>query len=244
VDQARHALIRRQETHLDSLAERLREERVRRVVEPVLAGQVLPEDTSRDDPRYAVELGLPRADEGSSLQPANPIYAEILPLVLTENVRASLPALQPAWLDAQHRLVPERLLDAFLAFWRQHGEPPLGAAPYPEIAPHLVLMAFLHRVANAGGTLDREYAIGSGRMDLCLRLGEVSVAMELKVRRAGRPDPEGEGLAQLDRYLTGLGLDTDWLVIFDRRQGLPPIAARTRARATTPGGRAVLVVEG
>jgi len=33
-------------------------------------------------------------------------------------------------------------------------------------------MAFLHRVINGGGVLKREYAIGSGRMDLCLRYGD------------------------------------------------------------------------
>jgi hypothetical protein len=46
----------------------------------------------------------------------------------------------------------EKLLEAFLAFWKQHGEPLLKSAPYHEIAPHLVLMAFLHRVVNAGGS--------------------------------------------------------------------------------------------
>jgi len=244
VDRARRGIVRRQETHLDSLAERLREDRVRRVLEPVLAGQALPRSVSRDDLRYVIELGLLRTDDGSTLSPANPIYAEVLPRVLAENVQASLPAMQPSWLDGQGRLVSERLLDAFLAFWRRHGEPLLGAAPYPEIAPHLVLMAFLHRVANAGGTVEREYAIGSGRMDLCLRLGGVTVAMELKVRRRGRPDPEPEGLAQLDRYLAGLGLETGWLVIFDRRPDLPPAAERTCVRpATTPAGREVVVVE-
>ena len=34
---------------------------------------------------------------------------------------------------------------------------PQGSAPCHEIAPHLVLMAFLHRVAHAGGTLEREW---------------------------------------------------------------------------------------
>ena len=54
----------------------------------------------------------------------------------------------------------DALLQAFLAFWRQHGEPLLSSAVYHEIAPHLVLMAFLHRVVNGGGILEREYAIG------------------------------------------------------------------------------------
>ncbi|MEQ8969799.1 MAG: hypothetical protein RIE73_05320 [Coleofasciculus sp. C1-SOL-03] len=70
---------------------------------------------------------------------------------------------------------------------------------------------------NGGGILEREYAIGTDRMDLCLRYGEVTVAMELKVWREGRPDPIKAGLEQIDRYLAGLGLDTGWLVIFDQR---------------------------
>ena len=38
---AKELLIQRQDTHLDSLAERLREPRVRRVIEPMLAGGVV-----------------------------------------------------------------------------------------------------------------------------------------------------------------------------------------------------------
>jgi len=42
-------------------------------------------------------------------------------------------------------------------------------------------------------------------------------------------------------YLTGLGLPTGWLVIFDRRSDQPPIADRTSfERATTPSARAVM----
>jgi hypothetical protein len=56
----------------------------------------------------------------------------------------------------------ERLREAFLAFWRQHGEVLQGSTPYHEVAPQMVLMAFLHRVVNGGGTIEREYAIGRG----------------------------------------------------------------------------------
>jgi len=88
-------------------------------------------------------------------------------------------------------------------------------------------------------------ATGSGRIDLCLRYGPDTVAMELKVWRDSYPDPLNEGLAQLDGYLTGLGLETGWLVIFDRRSGLPRIGERTTTEAaTTPSGRAVTVIRG
>jgi hypothetical protein len=167
----------------------------------------------------------------------------VLPRVLAGTPIASLPRIQPTWLRPDGRLDVDRLLEAFLAFWRRHGQALLASAPYHEIAPHLVLMAFLHRVANAGGMLEREYAIGSGRMDLYLRYGPDILAMELKVWRDGEQDPLHEGLEQLDGYLSGLELDSGWLVIFDRRSAQPPISERTATeQATTPGGRSVTVI--
>ncbi len=119
----------------------------------------------------------------------------------------------------------------------------LGSAPYHEIAPHLVLMAFLHRVVNGDGTLEREYAIGRGRMDLCLRYGPVTLGMELKVWADGKADPLTDGLEQLDGYLAGLSLNSGWLIIFDRRSGQPPIRERTSSsEASSPQGRLITVV--
>ncbi len=176
---------------------------------------------------------------------ANPIYQEVIPRILTSGTQDTLPLIRPTWLTADGQLDSDRLLEAFLKFWRQHGQPLLKSSPYHEIAPHIVLMAFLHRVVNGGGTLEREYAIGSGRMDLCLRYGAVTLAIELKVWRDGEPDPLHQGLEQLDGYLAGLGLDSGWLVIFDRRAGLPPIADRTRTEsATTVNGRAIVLIRG
>jgi hypothetical protein len=244
VEQAKELLIARQDTHLDSLAERLREPRVRQIVEPMLAGRTL-DDVPHDDIQFVLDLGLCRMDPAGGLVVANPIYREVIPRMLAGTPIASLPRIQPTWLKPDGSLDADRLLEAFLAFWRRHGEPLLRSAPYHEVAPHLVLMAFLHRVANAGGTLEREYAIGSGRIDLCLRYGSDVLAMELKVWRDKQGDPLGEGLEQLDDYLTGLGLDSGWLVIFDRRSGLPPIGERTTTEtAITPKGRTVVVIRG
>ncbi|MFM7204518.1 MAG: ATP-binding protein, partial [Myxococcota bacterium] len=43
VEQAKEILIQRRDTHLDSLAERLREERVKGILVPMLAGEMLPD---------------------------------------------------------------------------------------------------------------------------------------------------------------------------------------------------------
>jgi hypothetical protein len=242
IDQAKENLIEQRQTHLDQLTDKLREPRVRRVIEPIMAGGALG-DVPPDDIDYVIDLGLCTLQPDGGLQIANPIYREVLPRVLSSTARASLPMIAPTWLSADGNLDTRKLLEAFLTFWRRHGQPLLQTAHYHEIAPHIVLMAFLDRVVNGGGTLEREYAIGSDRMDLHLRYGDVQLAIELKVWRDRRPDPLPQGLEQLDAYLAGLGLDGGWLVIFDQRSGLPDIAERTATeQAQTPGGRAVTVI--
>ena len=94
---------------------------------------------------------------------------------------------------------------------------------------------------NGAGTLEREYAIGSGRMDLCLRYAGLTLGMELKVWRDGYPGPLTAGLAQLGPYLAGLGLDTGWLVIFDRRPRRP-WSRRIFWRTVKSGTRTIHVV--
>jgi len=241
VDQAAEILIRRQDTHLDSLIERLREPRVRAVIEPMLAGDELG-DVPADDRRFVQDLGLVCPSEAGGLVVANPIYREVIVRTLAGGARDSLPQIPVTWLTPEGRLDKARLLASFLDFWRQHGEPLLRTAPYHEVAPHLVMMAFLHRVVN-GGSIEREYAIGSGRMDLCLRYAGETLGIEIKVWRPGRRDPLALGLVQLDAYLAGLGLDGGWLVIFDRRPGLAPVEERLAAsEETSPGGRRITVI--
>ena len=240
--EAKEILIKRQDTHLDSLAERLRENRVKAIIEPILAGQELPE-SSNDDRQYLVDLGLLKRDPAGGLVIANPIYREVLPRVLAQGPQDSLPTISPSWLNPRGELMTEALLQAFLGFWLQHGEPLLKSASYPEIAPHLVLMAFLHRVINGGGTLEREYAIGRDRMDLCLRYGEVTLGIELKVWRTRKVDPLSKGLEQLDGYLARLGQDEGWLVIFDRRENALELEERLNTEIQmTPMGRSVTVI--
>ncbi len=239
---AKEVLIARQDTHLDSLAEKLREPRVQAIIEPILAGQTLG-DTPSDDRQYLIDLGLLRRDPEAGLTIANPIYREVIPRVLVQGTQDSLPYISPSWLTSNAEIDTEALLQAFIAFWRQHGEPLLSSAAYHEIAPHIVLMAFLHRVVNGGGTVEREYAIGRDRMDLCLRYKNLTLGIELKAWHNKKGDPLETGLEQLDSYLARLGVDFGWLIIFDQRSKAPPIEERlTTQTTTTKNGRSIRVV--
>jgi len=115
--------------------------------------------------------------------------------------------------------------------------------PPPHPSPVGGGVGFLHQVANGGGTIEREYAIGRNRMDLCLCHRPDVLSIELKVWRDQRTDPLESGLEQLDGYLARLGLTTGWLIISDQRHNQPPIAERTQAGvALSPGGRSITVI--
>ena len=95
IELAARALIERQDTHLDSLSARLREDRVRAVIEPMLAGETLG-DVPRDDQRFVVDLGLLRSTHDGGLEVANPIYREVIVRELATGPRASLPQISKA----------------------------------------------------------------------------------------------------------------------------------------------------
>ena len=115
IDQAKENLILRRVTHLDQLADKLREARVRRIIEPMLAGTLLGE-VPEDDRQYLVDLGLLRREGRGGLVIANPIYREVLPRLLAGGPQDSLPHITPTWLNPDGSVNPAHLLDAFLRF--------------------------------------------------------------------------------------------------------------------------------
>ncbi|MFL0706403.1 ATP-binding protein, partial [Cylindrospermopsis raciborskii UAM/DH-ZRr] len=96
INRTKEILIQRQDTHLDSLAERLREDRVKAIIQPMLAGSDLP-DTPEDDRRFLLDLGLVKRSPLGGLTIANPIYQEVIPRVLSQGSQDSLPQIQPTW---------------------------------------------------------------------------------------------------------------------------------------------------
>ena len=224
---AREELILSRRTHLDHLAHKLEEERVRRVVEPLLSGGEARHHAR--DLEYVRDLGLLAPDSPPRM--ANPIYAEVAPRELGYVLQDSLD-LQAAWyVDGAGRLDLSRLLSAFRTFFGEHAEHWLGRFDdYPEAAPQLILQAFLQRVVNGGGRIEREYGLGRGRTDLLVlwprEPGQPSdlwerFVVECKVLRAsGRKSLEGtieRGVEQTLGYMAQCGAEQGHLVVIDRR---------------------------
>ncbi|MEU4225505.1 ATP-binding protein [Nonomuraea sp. NPDC026600] len=249
MNQAVERLIVARAVHLDSLAAKLREDRVQRIIEPLLTGEVR-ENVYDDDLAYARDLGL--VTQKPPVQVANPIYQEVIVRVLSQDVEADILLDRSAFLTPDGRLDMPAVLQGFLTFWRRNGEILQSRETYHEAACHLIFMAWLHRVVNGGGVIDREYALGRGRMDICVqwpytdadgKRGWQWEAIELKVHHPRQPDPVEDGLHQLDGYLDHLDLSHGILIVFDRRPTAPHLLERTAIeQVTSPRGHAVTLV--
>ena len=211
--QAKNQLILRRDTHLDSLIHRLREERVKRIVQTIINGENLSFDIIDDDIAYVRDLGI--VGESDPLTFANPVYGEIIPRILASPIQSSIPQeIQMPWfVKEDDTLDMPKVLKAFQEFYSENAESWLERFEYKESAHHLLLMGFLQRIVNAGGEIIRDMAVGNGRIDLLIKFRHQRVGMELKIRRGERSVEKARD--QLARYLDRLGLNHGYLVLFD-----------------------------
>ena len=218
--EAQERLILRRDTHIDDLGHKLREERVRRVVEPILTGS-LEAACSDEDLAYARDLGLVAQDAAGPPRIANPIYAEVVPRHLNSAVQETLPQQMGWYVDAAGSLDVAGLIAAFQAFFREHSEHWVQRFErYHEAGPQLLLQAHLQRIVNGGGRIEREYALGRGRTDLLIVWPqggrERRFVVECKVLRRGLERTIAEGVAQTRGYVDRCGAEAGHLIVFDR----------------------------
>ena len=214
MEEAKEKIIRERGTHLDSMMEKLEEPRVRRVVEPVMLGGMLPPDVTEDDVCYCLDLGLLKKTAGV-LEPANPIYSETIGRYMTRMTQDVVLVKRPEnpWVRGDG-LDMDGLMAAFQQFWRENADANAVPFQYREAYPHLVLQAFLQRVINGGGQIIREMALGSGRLDLGVRFRDATYAIEVKTVALFEKSPEA-AYGQMVRYMDRLGVGEGWLVVAD-----------------------------
>jgi hypothetical protein len=221
VRQAREQMIEARETHLDSLGAHLRESRVKTVIQTIITGSNNPLGRTDPDVEFTLDLGLVRWDSDKGFTIANPVYEEILTRYLNSAYHDSIPPPSTwQWQKPNGELDMDGLLKEFQKFWRRHAEIWEQKADYTEAFPHLLLTAFLQRVTNGGGYIDREYAAGRGRMDLMVEYAGKRYIIEVKIIYYYDTPAvvREEGLEQIQGYRDTIDASAPaYLVIFDRR---------------------------
>jgi len=165
IKKAKENLILARQTHLDQLVDKLSENRVRSVILPMILGQgAIP---LADDIEYCKDLGLIKIGK-TGLEISNAIYNEIIPRELTNVAQTLLlTTFRPSWIAPDGSLEIRTLLTLFKDFWNKNaGIWSKKMRDYEEAAPQLLMQAFLQRVINGGGYINREYGLERKRTDL------------------------------------------------------------------------------
>jgi hypothetical protein len=191
LNRAKERLILSRATHLDALADKLQEDRVKQVIQPILAGDMRDDDVATDHFLYCLDLGLIRkTPKGYDI--ANPIYREVLPRELTWGMQDTLcTRFSPEWLTPEGSIDDQKLLSLFQAFYLQEGEIWADRFSYREAGVHLLAQAYFQRVVNGQGFVHREFPLGARRADLMLQWplragGWQKIVIELKILRWAR----------------------------------------------------------
>jgi hypothetical protein len=197
------------------------------VIEPILANNDEADDSlvPNDDVLYVQDMGLIKVERGKPRRIANGIYREIIPRELTWSTQNAL-VQEPQWYqNSDGSINMEKLLTDFQQFFRENSDAWIGKFDYAEAGPQLLLQAFLQRIVNGGGYIDREYGLGRKRTDLLIRKpltdgygGPVQrIVLELKIKRYSLERTIDEGLQQTADYMDAVGsVDEGHFIIFDR----------------------------
>jgi hypothetical protein len=207
-------------------------------METLITGEPDPLMAQGEPFRLCLDLGLVSIENGGPVV-ANPIYREVIAREITFSAQMAIPAPEWKWQKNDGTLDMDALLREFQSFWRNNSEVWEQKLDYPEAFPHLLLMAFLQRVTNGSGRIEREYAAGRGRMDLAVEYHGAWDIIEVKLFRDGKPFETlmEEGIRQTLRYRdsfspalrSGDGLPVKcYLVIFDRRSAKPAWTERIK----------------
>jgi hypothetical protein len=222
MQQAVENLILRRDTHIDQLLDKLQEDRVRSVIEPIMTNKDDPKDVTEDDILYVRDLGLIKIDK--SIRIANQLYKEVIPRALTFSTQVTITHDSSWYVNADGALDINKLMLAFQDFFRKHFDEWSADFQYQEASVQLLLQAFLQRIVNSGGYIFREYGLGRKRTDLLVTWyyqdSKQEIVIELKIRYQNTDEVIQKGLIQTAEYMDKCGATEGHLVIFDRRKSV------------------------
>ena len=224
IQQAKENLILRRVTHLDQLADKLREPRVRARGRGDPGGRAGADAIPPDDITYVRDLGLIKTE--GQLTIANPIYQEVIPRELTYGTQLTIsraarlvhPAPMAGW-------TMPNLLAAFQSFFRENSRSGSRATSTRRPARISSCRPSSSAFSTAAAAWIASMVL-AGAAPTCSWSGTIPAvcsawSIELKLLHGTLEQTLDAGLAQTWDYADRCAADEAHLVIFDRSKDKP-----------------------
>ncbi|MDR1110022.1 MAG: hypothetical protein LBP92_04825 [Deltaproteobacteria bacterium] len=132
------------------------------------------------------------------------------------------------------------LLKDYQIFWSGNSDKMSNRFAYQECDAQFSLFGYMQKAFNGTVQLVKEFASGTGFVDVCACYGRQRYPMELKMKSKGysRPASMRQLLAYMDRWQAREG----WLVVFDRDSKKPWSRKITWETETLPDDAIIHVV--
>lgn len=241
-------LVDRGTSPIDALEARLEEPRVRRVVEPLLAGSAEVATAPEVDVQFVRDLGLLAIDDPARID--GRIHQAIVPRLLAKGAKRAFTDEPSQFFLADGRVAIEPLLHGFAVFYAAHAKELVDAVPYRKVAPELVFLGFLFQMLEGRGWIDVVYGSSRRRIDVTISVVPASSSSEtphpeqrevlvLVSRRKGDSGLKTRGLVWLEHALEDQLAESGTLVMFDRRDKRSPGKRVELVETTTARGKTV-----
>eukprot|EP00010_Vexillifera_abyssalis_P009416 CAMPEP_0201547642 /NCGR_PEP_ID=MMETSP0173_2-20130828/4121_1 /ASSEMBLY_ACC=CAM_ASM_000268 /TAXON_ID=218659 /ORGANISM="Vexillifera sp., Strain DIVA3 564/2" /LENGTH=208 /DNA_ID=CAMNT_0047956757 /DNA_START=112 /DNA_END=735 /DNA_ORIENTATION=- len=177
---------------------------------------------------YAEDLGMIKRLSEYQYEIANRLYAELFPTVLTSEllIQQRLKELPDrSWFmqkDNPTRYNIDALVSELGKCCRRHLESLRSSehAQFDEAFGQILFMAFLQRIVNGEGRINREVGIGNGRADLVIENKDNSqrILIQLKIGTGKDRQVNEKSLSQISQYGEREAFDELHLLVFDNHQ--------------------------
>ncbi|MBN2532404.1 MAG: ATP-binding protein [Spirochaetales bacterium] len=217
VEEAAENLIQRREIHLKNLIDKLNEERVKKIICPMLIGAGFPDDVTEEDLRYVYYLGLINMNTGE-VDIANEIYREVIPRALIYPTQLLIRYNLSWYMEEDGSLNIRKILRLFQLFYKKHYEQWIKRFSYKKAGASLLIQAFLQRIIDGGGRIERIYGLGREYITLIIqwpyRDKNQNIVIDIRYIGDSLDDPVQTGTECLLAFLKSKSIASGHLIIF------------------------------
>lgn len=164
VDEAVVNLVEKKGNHLEYIIEKLREPKVKKILIPILMGDMFTDEVYDNDITYLKELGLIKSDK--EIEIANGIYKEVIPRVLINPVLYLINFNIEDFLIPNGKLDFNKLLKSYQQFFKNHIERLIKFIDYGNAGYVLIFQSLLQKLVEFGGKIVRNYGLNKNFIEI------------------------------------------------------------------------------